>query len=341
MARQTEPSVNNAMESVLQGMLSRSHVRSENTQTITGHPGLRPDILIEDPGRAPVVIEAEYMPGATVEAEAKSRLGLEVAASGRRIEAAISLLYPDEISDADDLPAALKQARLSYCVFTEERKGISRFPESGWLDGSPEDVADLIRLVSVPQRAVDDATTTLQEGISAAAKVLDEMDTNRQAVTMTIARLLGMSNVPQTRRMACAIIANALVFHERIAGMYDDVKPLGLVCGDDVANPQGAVLAAWTDILKINYWAIFAVAKDILAHLPAAEAARILWRLRDTAQSGEINGGGEFPRPDRPHLPAPHCRPQVPGDVLHLTRVGGAAGAAGCRQAAGRGLVGC
>ena len=55
---------------------------------------------------------------------------------------------------------------------------------------------------------------------------------------MEIARLLGMSNVPQTRRMACAIIANALVFHERIAGMYDDVKPLGMVCGDEVANPQ-------------------------------------------------------------------------------------------------------
>ena len=61
--------------------------------------------------------------------------------------------------------------------------------------------------------------------------------------------------------------------------------PLELVCGDDVANPQSAVLAAWTDILKINYWAIFAVAKDILAHVPAAEAARILWRLRDTAQA--------------------------------------------------------
>ena len=285
MARQTEPSVNNAMESVLQGMLSRSHVRSENTQTITGHPGLRPDILIEDPGRAPVVIEAEYMPGATVEAEANSRLGLEVAASGRRIEATIALLYPDDISDADDLPAALKQARLSYCVFTEERKGISRFPESGWLDGSPEDVADLVRLVSVPQRAVDDATTTLQEGISAAAKILDEMDTNRQYITMEIARLLGMSNVPQTRKMACAIIANALVFHERIAGMHEGVDSIDLVCGDDIANPKGAVLSAWTDILKINYWAIFAVAKDILAHLPAAEAARILWRLRDTAQA--------------------------------------------------------
>ncbi len=285
MARQTEPSVNNALGGLLKGMLSRSDVLSENTQTITGHAGFHPDILIVDPGRSPVVIEAEYMPGANVEAEAKSRLGLDVAASGRRIEAVIALRYPDAVSDADDLRAALEQARLSYCVFTEERKGVNRFPESGWLDGSPEDVADLIRLVSVPQRAVDDATTTLQEGISAAAKILDEMDTDRQHITMEIARLLGMSNVPQTRRMACAIIANALVFHERIAGMHKGVDSLELVCGDDVANPQGAVLAAWTDILKINYWAIFAVAKDILAHLPAAEAARILWRLRDTAQA--------------------------------------------------------
>ena len=285
MARQTEPSVNNALGGLLQGMLSRSDVRSENTQTITGHAGFHPDILIVDPGRSPVVIEAEYMPGANVEAEAKCRLGLDVAASGRRIEAVIALRYPDAVSDADDLRAALEQARLSFCVFTEERKGVSRFPESGWLDGSPEDVADLVRLVSVPQRAVDDATTTLQEGISAAAKILDEMDTNRQAITMDIARLLGMSNVPQTRKMACAIIANALVFHERIAGMHKGVDSLELVCGDDVANPKGAVLAAWTDILKINYWAIFAVAKDILAHVPAAEAARILWRLRDTAQA--------------------------------------------------------
>ena len=42
MARQTEPSVNNAMESVLQGMLSRSHVRSENTQYHHGASGIAP-----------------------------------------------------------------------------------------------------------------------------------------------------------------------------------------------------------------------------------------------------------------------------------------------------------
>ena len=290
MARHTEPAVNNSLGTVLQGMLPRSHVRSENTQAIVGHSGLRPDILITAPGRSPVVIEAEYLPAATAEVEAKERLGLDVAEDGRRIEAVIALRYPIDMGNADDLRAALTESRISWCVFTEESAGVTRFPESGWLDGSVGDLADLVRLVSVPQRAVDEAATTLQEGIDAAAKVLDELNTTRSGITMAIARLLGMTDVPQTRRMACAIVANAMIFHERIAGMHPTVRPLGLVCGDGIPNPQGEMLAAWTDILAIDYWAIFAIAKDVLEQLPSAEAALILRRLRNTAQA--VNSAG-------------------------------------------------
>ena len=289
MPRQTEPNANNAMGSLLQDMLPRSTVRSENTQAISGRPGLRPDIIVTAPGRSPAVVEAEYMPARTVEPEAMSRLGLEVAANGRIIEAAIALRYPDAIGDAHDLRAALSSARLSYCVFTEDG-GESRFPESGWLDGAVEDLADMVRLVSVPQRAVDRAAATLEEGIEGAAKLLDEVEKLRSSITGAIARRLGMIDVPQTRRMACAIIANALVFHEHIAGMHDGVEPLAKVCGDGVGNPQGEVLAAWDDILDINYWAIFAIAKDIIEQLPSGDAANILRRLRHTAQSLSATG---------------------------------------------------
>ena len=290
MPRQTEPNANNALGILLQGMLPRSSVRSENTQAISGHPGRRPDILITAPGRSPVVVEAEYMPANEVEADAKVRLGLELAASGRVIEAAIALRYPEDISEAHDLHGALSSARLSYCVFTESAEDVHRFPESGWLDGSVEDLADMVRLVSVPQRAVDRASTTLEEGIDGAARLLEELNETRSSITMAIARLLGMSDVPQTRRMACAIVANALVFHERIAGMHKEVKPLAVVCGDGVDNPQGEVLAAWGDILSINYWAIFAIAKDILEQLPSGDAADILRRLRLTAQAVNATG---------------------------------------------------
>jgi len=291
MARQTEPSANNALGNLLQAMMGRSTVRSENTRAIAGHPGLQPDILITAPGRSPVVIEAEVMPAASVEQEAKDRLGLETTVDGRIIEAVIALRYPESLRQSDDLQADLKEASLSYCVFTEESKDtVTRFPESGWLDGSAEDLADMVRLVSVPQRAVDIAATTLQEGIAGAAKVLDEVSNTRPAIAADIARLLGMTNVPQTRRMACAIMANALVFHERIAGMHPNVRSLAQVCGDDVTNPQAETLAAWQDILDINYFAIFAIAKDILERLDSGDASIILRRLRDTAQSVRATG---------------------------------------------------
>ena len=290
MPRQTEPSANNALGGLLRSMLPGSEVRSEHIRVIEGSPGLQPDLLITDPGRAPVVIEAEYLPAATVETEAQERLGLNVTVHPRPIEAAIALRYPADVGDAADLRAALTAARLEYCVFTEEDDGGQRFPASGWLEGAVEDLADLVRLVSVPQRAVDAATDTLQGGIDAAAKLLDAVDDTRPGITRAMAQLLGMENVPQTRRMACAIIANALVFHERIAGMHDQVQPLQLVCGDSIANPQSEVLTAWTDILKINYWPIFAIAQDLLSQLQAGDAADILRRLRKTAQ--EISATG-------------------------------------------------
>ena len=290
MPRQTEPNANNALGALLKGMMPGRQVWSENTRAISGSPGLRPDIIVTALGRSPVVIEAEYVPARTVEEEAMSRLGLEVAVDGRVIEAAIALRYPDAIGDASDLRAALESARLEYCVFTEGGGDPERFPASGWLEGGVEDLADMVRLVCVPQRAVRKAADTLEEGIEGAAKLLDEMSKLRPGITTGIARLLGMVDVPQTRRMACAIIANALVFHEHIAGMHPQVDSLARVCGDGVDNPQGEVLDAWGGILEINYWAIFAIARDILAQMPSGDAAIILRRLRQTAQSVTATG---------------------------------------------------
>ena len=293
MPRQTEPSVNNALGALLQPMARAWRVRSENVRAIVDQPGLQPDIILTEPGRAPVIVEAEYEPARTVEAEAKSRLGLEIVDGRRSVEAVVALKYPDAIAGADDLASALSGARLSYCVFNDEAPGISRFPESGWLEGSVEDLADLLRLVSVPEKAVDAAADALQQGIDRVAAILDEMDGSRPAINAGIARLLGMSDVPQTRRMACAIIANAMVFHERIAGTQHkeiNIRPLNLVCGPDVANPQRETLSEWSSILDINYFPIFATGRDILRQLPAGHAARMLRTLELTV--GEVNSTG-------------------------------------------------
>ncbi len=241
MPHQTEPNANNALGDLLRRMMPGCEVRSENTQTFIDHPGRHADVLITAPGRSPVVVEAEYEPAPEAEKDASDRLGLKVVGGSRTVEAAIALRYPQAVENAYDVRQAVAEARLSYCVLHEDG---SRFPESGWLEGSVTDLADLIRLVSVPQ----------------------------------------------TRRMACAIIANAMVFHQRIAGMHEGVKPLLLVCGPGVANPQDETLAAWAEILKINYWPIFAIAKDILEQIPGDPAAGLLRGLRETAQRIDATG---------------------------------------------------
>ena len=264
----------------------------ENTQVIAGRAGQQPDILITTPGHAPVVVEAEYLPAYSAEDDAKKRLGLSTTVDPRPMEAVVALRYPEAVSRADDLPATLREAGLSYCILTEgdAEQPPRRFPDSGWLDGSVDDLADLIRLVSVPQRAVDQAAHALEMGIETVARELDAMAAVRPGISADIARLLGLSDLPQTRRMACAIIINAMTFHDHIAGMHPNVRALHTVCGPHVANPQAGVLEAWTRILAINYWPIFAIAKDLVGQLPTREATSLLHLAQQTAANVAATG---------------------------------------------------
>ncbi len=277
--RHSEPSANNELGDLLRGMLFGCHVRSENTQLIVGNPSLQLDNLITAPDRAPVVVEAEYETVGTAEGDAAGRIGLSVVGEAHPIEAAIALRYPDSVRFATDLRNALASAPLSYAVLYDDG---SRFPEAGWLEGSVTDLADLISLVSVPQRVVDAATAALEQGIEYAVAVLDNMHRTRPDTMPAIARLLGMPDVPQTRRMACAIVANALVFHERLSGSHD-IPSLRMVCGDDVRNPFGRTLDTWGEILRVNYWAIFSIAKDIMERIPSGYGWPVMRLLRDTA----------------------------------------------------------
>ncbi len=268
-------------------MLPTYRVRHEDTGVIVGSAGLHPDILITASDRAPVVIEAEYDPASSVEEDARARLGLTVQEGHRRIETTIALRYADALKYASDLEEDVRSAQHSYAVLYENG---DRFPASGWLEGSCEDVADMVRLVSIPQSAVNEASDHLEMGIEIAADRLNEISELRPRVASDIAGLLGMSNVQQTRRMACAILANAMVFHDRVADMHDGVKHLHMVCGPEVSDPQAETLASWREILEINYWPIFAIARDILSRMSPQDAARILRVLRETA--GRVSATG-------------------------------------------------
>ena len=318
--RHTEPSANAALADLLKGMLPGCVVRPEQTRLIVDRPGLQLDNLVTAPDRAPVVVEAEYLPAHTVEAEAAARLGLRVVDEPNPIEAAVALRYPADLGYAEDLRVAIAAADLSYCVLTQDGEKVQRFPAAGWLTGAVTDLADLIRLISVPQRAVTAATEALEEGIDRGVALLHDMAATRPGIALDVARLLGMTDNVQTRRMACAIVTNALLYHERLAGRHAAIKPLHLVCGPSIANPQRAVADAWRRILDINYWAVFAIARDIVEQLPPDAAAGLLDVLRETAQRIAASGavvahdltGRLFQRliADRKYLATFYTRPE-------------------------------
>ncbi len=278
-------------------MFARATVAGEDTRSVMENPALQLDVLITAPGRSPVSIETEFMPARTVEGDALSRLGKTARRDGKTIEAAIAVRYPERLRDDDvDISAGLRESRFSYAVFTQEgpvnNLRAVRFPESGWLEGDAGDLANLARLVSVPQRAVNQAAENLEAGINMAATVLGGLDVTRGQINIDIADVLGMENVEQTRRMASAIVANAMVFHERIVGMHPDarIKTLDAIAGPGAANPKGDLLESWRQILVINYHPIFDIARRIVECLPAEPAARL---IRILGESGNyVNATG-------------------------------------------------
>ena len=285
--KQMEPNVNIALGNLLAAMMPTCNVLPEHTGTFPDHPGRHADVLVTATGRSPVTVEAEFEPASEAEKDAKERLGLKVKGERRTIEASVAVRYPLALETAGKLQEELPEATLSYCVLYEAG---TRFPESGWLQGSVVDLADLIRLVSVPQKEVEQAADILEKGIETAAEVMDKMAEVRPAISAEVAQLLGMADVHQTRRMACAILVNALIFHERIAGMHPGVSTLLKLSDTEQVQLQDTFLEAWAHILTIDYYPIFAIAKDILFNLQAEDASIILDGLLTIARNVNATG---------------------------------------------------
>ncbi len=299
-SRQSESAATGALERRIQKVM---HDRTTSMESRISS-GKIPDITITAKGRSPVVIEAKWMhvQENIVENQAREHVGKRIGGQTHPIEAAIALRYPNHFATADNIDNELeKTTDLKYCAVYPKGK---RFPTTGWLKGSVCDLADLIHLVDVPMTAFDKAAEDLRESIDSAVSVLQY--TKHYHLTDKIFSLLGLAEVlktndlpekerlkhknTQTRRIAGAIIANALIFHERIAGAHQHIQPIHQVCGHHARNRQQNALDAWEKILKINYWPIFDTAHKIINILSAGQASSILKTLTNAAERIQEDG---------------------------------------------------
>jgi hypothetical protein len=252
----------------------------------------RPDILVNEEHAFPVVIETEVLPAVTVETEAKSRLGEKFRFTGQTILSSIALRLPERLREkhGEALQRELKNANdIEMVLYTVENEDTcSRWPRSGWITGDISDLSILVQLASIPSSIIDKAADYLLTGVREIAGLLSQFERDYPGVLQKISRSLCQEDSEQTRRMAGAIMANAFIFQEMLAGgkgELSDVKSIGQLLSSTFGLNKPDILVEWRKILKVNYWPIFDIASRILAVIPIHLSHQIVERLKETAQN--------------------------------------------------------
>ncbi|MBC6428902.1 MAG: hypothetical protein GDA55_06730 [Cellvibrionales bacterium] len=264
----------------------RDGIGVEQTGVIAENPGLCPDIIIQNTGGIPVIVETEYDPATTVEADAQKYFGKLFAKGDEPVEQSIAVQIPKPLRTANqnDLANLIRKSEFEFCIFSFESKQPLRWPEQGWIKGSIDDLATCIELTALSENRIARGMEILETGISQATNILRDPAADIPDALEAIAQELHQQDGTQTSRMAMAIIANALTFHLAIEGKAG-IKKLKNLHGGILGELQDSeLLNAWRYILnEVNYWPIFYIASAILREIPFKVARKILKILERVA----------------------------------------------------------
>ncbi len=278
--------------------LWRHCIEAERVGLISGEPRLQLDILVRHPGGLPVAIETEFGAARTVEKDAIARLGKELADDNKRIEQVIALRLPESLREQSQayLDKKLETAQFSLCVYSIlGRQHLSlehrRWPSEGWIEGGIDDLATIIEHTALSENQISDGMEILDLGVTEAAEILqNRCKWKADSVPEQIANCLHQSCNGQTMKMAMAIIANALAFHETIAGIKDG-PTINKLRGKN-GNPSAKnILTVWNRVMDdINYFPIFSIATELLELIPEDIGQEVLGSLDKVVQELIILG---------------------------------------------------
>ena len=242
---------------------------SAAAETIRGHA--RPDIVLRRP-EGPVVLEIEFEPAATVDADALSRLGLEI--DGQPVQIAVAVAVPVHLR-------AISQQHLY-----ERLAGASLTWREWRIDGTagPKVSGSFVELGNAAARAAPPASN-LEEAV----KVLDDgvrgAGSRLYSSPGTLARVAGIFNAPpsdEAAHMAALVVTNAMVFQERLSSVDAAIQPTSASRRNGVFS-RLRLLTMWDAILDIDYYPIFSMARDVVSELSDLEAAAVLEECAETA----------------------------------------------------------
>ena len=295
-----EPQLNNRLARIIRKLTAVNgwSVREELRGALRG-PATKPDILITRPHAPPIAIENEYEPAATLADDCLKSIGREVDANQvgmpGTVNVVIALRSPRSLRMCADSDAAERMLwdgePLEYAVYHGDQHEQVRFPSGGFVTGDIRNLVEFIRPAAEPEEVIQSAATALDVGVQDAGALI----LNRVQDLTSGPRIGEMLRQPwpelpskppddpkqlrqyesdrraavQTARMAAAIIINAMAYHQILAG-HEGIRDLIEVTSANAGGrlTRDDVIREWDEILAINYWPIFHIARRLLLIIP-------------------------------------------------------------------------
>lgn len=276
-------------------------VSGDRTAVLVGS-NRRPDIVIREAGRMPVIIEGEY--GHPAVGDARSRLGAQLVNSPRPFTEVIAIgIAP--VCQNDDEETLRQRLDGNEPIFTvqlvsgRDPNNSSVWPAARPLTATPADLAAYCEYAQVPQSLIRAESDRIAELIrSAGGLLLERIRMTRQsdAILETLRALTGTGHKPEERNpqkpcpakcdhneqaanTACAIWLIALDLQNDLARYSAALRAYALKTADDLkaAAPSGkltadALLAQWAAIAEVNYLPVIEIAIDSLKTAKIGEA---------------------------------------------------------------------
>ena len=235
------------------------------------HGRVRPDIVVRRP-EGPVVLEIELEPAATVDADALSRLGLDI--DGQPVRIAFAVTVPERLRAIDQQYLHERLAGATF-AWREWRLDGTSGPK---LSGGVTELGHAAARATPPAGNLEEAVEVLDYGVRRAGSRI-------YGAPGTLARVADVFNAPpgdEAAHMAALVVTNAMVFQDRLASVDAAVQPTSAARQGN-AFSRLRLLTLWDAILDIDYYPIFSMARDVVAQLSDVEAADVLDECAQTA----------------------------------------------------------
>ena len=233
--------------------------------------GRRPDIIVRLPAGS-VILETELEPALTVEADALSRLGMEI--DGQRVQNVFAVTVPGRLRSVSQLHLYQRMAGATL-VWQEWRIDGTSGPK---LSGTAIEFGNAVQRTSPPSGDLDEAVDALDEGTRRAGSRLY----SSPGTLGRVSKIFGTEPSDEVANMAALVIINAMVFQERLASNEVAFQPVSAAMRDGRLS-RLALLQVWEHVLSIDYYPIFSMARDVVQELSEVEATDVLGECATTA----------------------------------------------------------